>query len=674
MLTEWLLGASFVTAHTYRRYNSPQTNRSSTTTARFYTYFILYLVASLLLYMIFCIFADSPGGKENLYRFAVGSPSASLPEYIADLSGPIAIALFMTTLLPSLPILSKLDGKILDVFWQQGRIPFKIKQQIDALCHAEFKLNPGLMRKITEYIQDQEYHFSLNDMNVQEPDSLDNMWIKSTLIIDHLSKWDSSSNKGYRKFLIEFEEEYQANIEKHKILSLRYDSYKQIYKSNRNNENNSLYNELEKSLDKDLESFYRKIVEFLIRGMNYSQYFEVSHQKELSELGFQKIDLNPDSVPYDTVLKIAAIITGSFFTLSLVQHFINQESRALYSLIFETLLMTVSFGLAVMTATSLKRWPMFVINNITRSRPWFGYIVTAVVSAALWCFSIVMIRLCFGYFTTDNSMQLLEKVGVAISWSYPYFLLSSTLAVSTAFTIDSYLKIRGPSTQRIVVVDTICVAIPMLAASFFVFAWLEGKYLFEGFGTKSPQWRGDTSMTWFLIKNTVVGIIVGFSIPNIYRANRSKAPQKHVSSMIQKNHEQLIEEANQLQPDQLKEALCNIAASVAKADGTPDRFEENVFKYSIKPICSWPCTGFNQYEAMQCYRQKVEQQDFDLSALKDLKGFKRLPTLLANIALAVADADGDFADKEKQQIEKILEILQLKPESFDLRVQRKTGY
>jgi len=58
---EWILGAIFVGFNAYGRYNTPTSNRESTTFQNFSLYFIFYFVSVLIVYVVFgALFDSSP--------------------------------------------------------------------------------------------------------------------------------------------------------------------------------------------------------------------------------------------------------------------------------------------------------------------------------------------------------------------------------------------------------------------------------------------------------------------------------------------------------------------------------------------------------------------------------------------------------------------------------------
>ena len=111
-----IVGTLFVLFHSANRFNTPSTNRSSTTAGRFFLALSVYCLAALLTYLLL---VDFP---HLVTLLAAGQPQ-DLPGFMKELSSPLVMALLMTTLLPKLPLLSTVDQWICDscVAWPPSR-------------------------------------------------------------------------------------------------------------------------------------------------------------------------------------------------------------------------------------------------------------------------------------------------------------------------------------------------------------------------------------------------------------------------------------------------------------------------------------------------------------------------------------------------------------------------
>ena len=142
-LIEWSVGGVFVAVNAYRRYNTPASNRASTTFQNFSLYFFFYLLAVLTLYIFFgAVLDSSPETIGWLYALSLGQVGSSVPTVIDKLSAPMVAALFLTTLLPSLPWLSRYDQALLNAFWDRGNIPNHVYKMAASMRRARFNFSP----------------------------------------------------------------------------------------------------------------------------------------------------------------------------------------------------------------------------------------------------------------------------------------------------------------------------------------------------------------------------------------------------------------------------------------------------------------------------------------------------------------------------------------------------
>ena len=117
-----MVGAVFVLFHSASRFNTPSTNRSSTTFGRYSLALGLYCVAALATY---ALLVNSP----YLVTFLANGTPGELPGYLKkELSNPLVMALLMTVLLAKLPVLSGVDQWILLQLQGMAAIPHEVRR------------------------------------------------------------------------------------------------------------------------------------------------------------------------------------------------------------------------------------------------------------------------------------------------------------------------------------------------------------------------------------------------------------------------------------------------------------------------------------------------------------------------------------------------------------------
>lgn len=131
----YLISGGLVAIFGWSRFNTPKTNRASTTLAQFYLTGFAYVASCLVLYLLVSrLIAENPSTLSFLGFEAGGSSE------VASLSAPLLSALLMTTLLPSVPILQRIDRWLLEFFQRLGSIPQEVKRLSNQILSAELAL------------------------------------------------------------------------------------------------------------------------------------------------------------------------------------------------------------------------------------------------------------------------------------------------------------------------------------------------------------------------------------------------------------------------------------------------------------------------------------------------------------------------------------------------------
>src|SRR5271169_1055084 len=126
-----------VALYASRRYNTPETNRFSTTRALFLFTGAGYVAASLALFFLLSEIVLKPG----ILTF-LGLEDADAQKYIAKFSAPPVIAaVLLTALLPNAVVVSTADAWLLGRFQAWGRIPLGIRMLADSLAPASLTIH-----------------------------------------------------------------------------------------------------------------------------------------------------------------------------------------------------------------------------------------------------------------------------------------------------------------------------------------------------------------------------------------------------------------------------------------------------------------------------------------------------------------------------------------------------
>jgi hypothetical protein len=174
--THILIGALFVLIAAAGRFNSPPTNRSSTTALRFHLAAICYLLFELTLYLgvIFVgAFAEEAGFFAPLLR------GQTLP--------PLS-ALMLTVLLPNIPLLAESDAWVLDRLQRMGAIPFEARRLAAELRRSSFTVPAALRDRVVARLI--ALGFKPDEVQLGHGSGQAQTWTRITTMLIQIEDWE----------------------------------------------------------------------------------------------------------------------------------------------------------------------------------------------------------------------------------------------------------------------------------------------------------------------------------------------------------------------------------------------------------------------------------------------------------------------------------------------------
>src|SRR5262249_18765270 len=154
-MSELQMDASFFTAfalvciYATSRFNTPATSRSQTSQFQYYGSCAAYVLSSSGLFIFLTwLLVKNP----QTIGFLHFGASEALSGEVTKLATPLIVALAMTTLLPSFPVLRDIDAKLLRLFHRIGSIPIAVAQWSQRMKEAQFVISPNLLAEVQNYI------------------------------------------------------------------------------------------------------------------------------------------------------------------------------------------------------------------------------------------------------------------------------------------------------------------------------------------------------------------------------------------------------------------------------------------------------------------------------------------------------------------------------------------
>ena len=659
-LFEWAVGGIFVGVNAYRRFNTPSTNRATTTFQNFTTFFILYLLSVLTLYVFFgALFDSSPETLGALYGLMTGQLNATVPEQLSQLSAPMVSALFLTTLLPSLPWFSKYDQALLNKFWDRGHIPTHVLKMAAALRRAPFNFSPGQikqLRKLSEALA-----IDYDSMVFNQGVNLDYRWARINVLLDSINEWKQDDDSGrLRRYMQEHDDTFKELQDSLEYINSEFAELKaEKAKSH-------VLVKIEKFLDKSIMELFRDSTVFVAKATCIAEYSASGRSSRLSQLGFEGGSQGRDRLSSGQILVALLAILVTFLLVSITQELVKPvEYRRFGSVGFMTFLMFFSYGAALVIALDLKCAVGMGYNELTRERTWSAYFWVGLITASSWYIVTMSYRYILNMLSGMDSDTNLSRVLTDIGWSYPYALQSLALAVCISWILDFHQSqgMSGRLTLQQRLFDVSIAVISLAIASILAFYWMEGIGWFEGLGTKDVEFRGKTSIGWMVGKGVAVAAVVGWLVPMWFHLNRLKAPDQIAGRLIAMNKRALSIEIRSLAPNQLIKVVAAVGATMASVDKDVSRSEKDVYQI----ICSHLAGLANSDVDIDTAEKEfdtcldlIESGELDLEQrLNNLNGLPVLSSLMPYIASSIAFADGVYLETERVLVEQVHRYVQV---------------
>lgn len=656
---EWILGAVFVGFNAYGRYNTPSSNRETTTFQHFSLYFFLYLLSVLILYVVFgALFDSSP---ETVSIFLTGKlptgDSPGLPKALDDLSAPLVSALFLSTLLPSIPWLSKYDRALLQFFWDRGHIPNHVYRMAAIMRRAPFNFSPQQRKDLRKLCHSMELDYE--PLEIMNGASIDHRWARINVLLAGIEPWEQSDTGRLRRFMDDYKEELAQ------LLAARDEINREFVELRKEQVEPQALAKMERFLDKSIAELFRSSTIFVARAVCISELTESGRSFRISQLGFESGGQRDDKLTPRQLAEAVLCILLTFFAISVLQEMFKEpEYRKYGNVTFMTFLMVFTYGASLIVAMQIKAGVHGGYNGLTRQRPFFSYLWIIVATGFSWLFVSVAYRYIPGMLEGQGSEDNLTQVLTDISWSYPYALQSMALALSISIILDVHES--GQVTERLSVrrrlYDVALAALLLAVASVFTYCWMEGVGLFEGAATRDEAFRGKTSFWWLAFKGAAVGAVIGWLVPTWFSINRTKVPEKAVARLIAMNRKGLAEEIRSLEPDELVKAVAGIAATVAAIDEVVSRSETDVYLIICSDLAGIPNSDIDTHLAEEEFKHVLTLLENNAANLEErLDTIRQLPLLRAlmpYIASSIAMANGVYLGREKEVVDSIQRLLQ----------------
>src|SRR5262245_10553979 len=485
---EKVLGALFVLVFAYRRFNSPRTNRSSTTALRYYTAAAFYGVFALALYSALIGFPD-------LLRHVLEAGSDVLvPDWAKHLSSPLLVGLIRTLLLPNAPSLSGVAESIRQLFLSLASIPLEVQLLGARLQRARLSVRSAFQNEIaTRLLLD---GFDRGDVvfdagRSASARSPQQAWTKITALMTRLDTW--KRERRYIGFIAGFADELAALENSYRQLAVK---AKKCFSLKRSLDDAGVpaagtgAADFQRDFLAQGDELLARITHYISRGILQCNPTDSGRNRELQRLGFQgrfpRTRLTLNQLVWLFVGILVVVLTGFL---------VFGEGVRLEKALLHSAMIAAIYVVAVICAVYPKRrWKLARFDG-GGLRPATYYLVVGLMAA-------VASRLI--------SLPFTFSLMPAVAWqkflqSYPWCLMSFMTAATVALLMDNRPTV-AVTRSGLRVIEGLAQGGVTLVSGLVVYGWL----LTTG---PIPSFTLDTMLTM----STIIGCAIGFLVPTWYR-------------------------------------------------------------------------------------------------------------------------------------------------------------
>jgi hypothetical protein len=488
---EWLIGLALILIYAQSRFNTPKSNRSSTTLYRYYFAFFCYFMSLCLLYLLLGGgISASPAIYDLLTKGAEGATDKVEP--LAG--GPLLSALFLTTLLPNFPILTKVDAWLRGTFQDIGHIPREARELSGNMRRSTYVVPKHRRDEVRRYLAD----FPETDIRFRLDNSSQAEWTQVTSLWLEVKSW--ADKKKYSGFLESFKSDYrQIEMGYEKLCVKALKCFRWMSNCDDLGEPSfHLLKECQKDFQDQMIVLKKDLSNYIARGVLTCEITGKERRAKLEEMGFHSIADDRSPLTAHQVVTIGFIVfLFMFFGNQLFRDTPWLISRAI---LISTMVATI-YGLSILLAIYLKVvWPFADIRRVGQ-RPVASYVVAGLLAVVLALF----ISLTFKFVWYRDFLKALDDVKM----TYPWLLMSFTIAATLSCLCDNGVLGKKSPSPWMRGLESIACAVVLMVASWVVNRWLPQTGLPEG---RIPPLQVVAFIT------CGIGLAIGYFVPHWYRS------------------------------------------------------------------------------------------------------------------------------------------------------------
>lgn len=510
LLLQWILGGVVVYLYALDRFDTPGPTRHTTTFLRYWMARVGYVFSMLALFLILGgAFTDLD--LEPVWRFLQVD---TVSEEREATPGPLFAALVLTSLLPHLPYLNKLDEAVKHWFQRIGNIPFEVRELSGRIASTRIELEPEAFAPLRPALA----KLGVDESWLLAPEgSLTHRWARAAVLHASIRAWPQSA--GYARYVDEQAARFTAIGERIEAMSgLNESTLRELDR----NVGGARDEPWRKRLPKDIDELNQSLADFIAGGVLHGALGTRQRHAALARLGFGSIPHPRNVLTVHEVFLVSGLIFFGMLLISLLtRRFVAPEPLPPNMRVL--IMVPMIYAVAIVAAIYPKAvWP-FADMRTVGYRPVAGYAASGALAAA----AAFVISLLFRY-TLDAPGNLVDaltsygrfrEVLVVTVERWPWLLMVFFATVAIAWAADDCVDAPEAAPRWLRRAE-----MAGLALTFGLIQWMVAELLST---TAAGPERPGGRVAVMVVTSMLIGATIGYFIPHLYRgklAPRASAP------------------------------------------------------------------------------------------------------------------------------------------------------
>lgn len=508
------VGLLIIFVYTYIQFNTPSTNRSSTTALRFHMAAFTYFLSYLLGFLIIAKFPEivTVGLKQN------GDAATNSIQEIHKAVPLLGLALVITVVLPKIPGLNKVDTLFRGKLWEFAAIPSEENRISARLRDSGFTIPDSRLPRVLDIFK--QNGFNINDNAREMSGEPQKLLTRVITLMDGLHTWETYH--GLSGYLVLYKDDYQSIHDKYTALLRKAKICLELIRETRKTTKNKT---AQYAVKVCTETFKEQAIEildsvyhFISRGILHTKLTHKARYNTLLELGFTKpLLLEKGRITTNRIVTLLISFIGVLgLDFILMSKRVNINSNFDMALLV-TMVATIYCAAILCAVGSKRKWDWTLRDeNDTRPAPFYLFVGFISVLAA-----VAIVIFFRGLISMDliKDLAFYKAFGTAAQFlytnTYPFLLLSFVMASTLAFQLDNRVT-KQLAAYKLQWIEALSQAVISLIAAVIVVNWLSEAVL-KQIGAEPIG---------IIVGTTIIGLVIGYFVPTWYRSNADEGPKR----------------------------------------------------------------------------------------------------------------------------------------------------